>query len=346
MAPQKGRRLDLYTRQRIVNMRKRGVTYANIVRRLQEEDGVQVERHSVSNCYRRFLRTGLLAPGHGGGQKSRFTTEHKDFIDKTMEENNETTAEDLRRGLLGKFPELQKISDSSLSRIRRKLGWTCKGTRYCQIVTEKNRKERLAYAIKCLRAKETFHNVIFCDEAKVEMECHATQQWRREGHPLHKCLRPKAKHPYKVNVYAAISARGATKISIFTGNMDSVYYQHILSTVTIPFVREKYGPDHRFYQDNDSKHTSKSTQEYMAKEGLNWWRSPPESPDLNPIENLWHQMKNHLRRHVKPKTKEQLVDGILKFWETVTPQLCQRYIQHVRKVLPVVVIREGRATGY
>ena len=53
------------------------------------------------------------------------------------------------------------------------------------------------------------------------MECHATEQWCREGHPCHKCLRPKANHPYKVNVYAAISARGAIKVSIFTGNMDT-----------------------------------------------------------------------------------------------------------------------------
>jgi transposase len=43
----------------------------------------------------------------------------------------------------------------------------------------------------------------------------------------------------------------------------------------------------------------------------------PESPDLNPIENLWHELKEYLRREVKPSTKKELIDGINQFWHTV-----------------------------
>ena len=43
-----------------------------------------------------------------------------------------------------------------------------------------------------------------------------------------------------------------------------------------------------------------------------------KSPDLNPIENLWHEMKEFSRREVKPWTKQELIDGILKIWETVS----------------------------
>ena len=44
-------------------------------------------------------------------------------------------------------------------------------------------------------------------------------------------------------------------------------------------------------QDSDPKHTSRLAKEFFATNGVNWWRTPPESPDANPIGNLWHELK-------------------------------------------------------
>jgi len=37
-------------------------------------------------------------------------------------------------------------------------------------------------------------------------------------------------------------------------------------------------------QENDPKHCSPYAQIFYAENGINWWRTPPESPDLYPIE--------------------------------------------------------------
>ena len=85
---------------------------------------------------------------------------------------------------------------------------------------------------------------------------------------------------------------------------------------------------------------------FIEENNINYWPTPAESPDLNPIEMIWHELKSYLRRFVKPTNKEQLVNGIQEFWQTVTPEKCQRYIGHLRKVVPEVIRCEGRASGY
>ena len=59
----------------------------------------------------------------------------------------------------------------------------------------------------------------------------------------------------------------------------------------MPFLESVYPNGHRFMQDNDPKHTSICARTFFENHNINWWRTPPESPDANPIENLWHELK-------------------------------------------------------
>ena len=54
-------------------------------------------------------------------------------------------------------------------------------------------------------------------------------------------------------------------------------------------------------QDNDPKHCSEYAQRFYVEVEINWWRTPPELSDINPIENLWHELKEYLRRVRKAK---------------------------------------------
>ena len=128
--------------------------------------------------------------------------------------------------------------------------------------------------------------------------------------------------------------------------MNAQLYISILEQTLLPFIATVYPDGHRLMADNDPKHTSKAAREFLEENGVYWWRTPAESPDCNPIENLWHEVKEFIRREVKPTTKQELIDGILSFWDTVDVDKCLTYINHLRKVLPKVVEKKGAATGY
>ena len=154
------------------------------------------------------------------------------------------------------------------------------------------------------------------------------------------------KHPTKVHVWAGISTRGRTGICIFDGIMDRFVYVEILEKTLLPFVRDVYPDSHRFMADNDPKHTSLHARDFLSSNNLVWWRTPAESPDLNPIENIWHELKEYIRREVKPLLKDELVQGINRFWDTVDVPKCKKYIGHLKKVMPKVVEENGEPTGY
>ena len=79
--------------------------------------------------------------------------------------------------------------------------------------------------------------------------------------------------------------------------MDAVLFA-MQSTCTVytllPFIQKVYPNGHKLMQDNDPKHASNYIKEFLSKNEINWWKTPAESPDLNPIKNLWHELKEFI----------------------------------------------------
>ena len=133
---------------------------------------------------------------------------------------------------------------------------------------------------------------------------------------------------------------------MFDGILTAIRYGDILGASLIPFIQMAYRGGHRLYQDNDPKHTSRYIQNFFEGHSINWWRSPVESPDLNPIEEVWGSMKTYLRDKYKPKNMAELKAGIKQYWKKLTPEVRTRYIDHLRKVIPDVIKEEGAPSGH
>ena len=195
-----------------------------------------------------------------------------------------------------------------------------------------------------LRSKEEFLDVIFTDECTVQLERHSRICFRKKLQP--QALKQRAKHPIKIHIWGGISTKGATSLVMFTGIMNAECLGAVYEAGLVPFIQERFPDGHRLYQDNNPKHSSKYIEEFLKQRGVNWWYTPPESPDLNPIELVWGSLKQYLRSHYKPKNLEQLKAGIEQFWLTLTPEVCAKYISHLKKVIPKIVSVEGAPSGY
>ena len=67
-------------------------------------------------------------------------------------------------------------------------------------------------------------------------------------------------------------------------------YVTIIRRTLLPFLHEVYSDGHRFMQDNDHNHIFRLAILFFSEKSINWWKIPPESPDLN-SQNLWHEIQ-------------------------------------------------------
>jgi len=86
---------------------------------------------------------------------------------------------------------------------------------------------------------------------------------------------------------------------VFIDNkMDKFRYKGILNENVVPSVL-KLGLNpltFLFQQDNDPKHASCLVQEWLIYH-CKQLKTPPKSPDLNPIEHVWDILERKIRKH-------------------------------------------------
>ena len=179
----------MYKKQRILFFASRGLKSPAIAKELQKE-GLKCSRIGIYKFLKKYEATGSIRRRVGSGRPSKVTAEIKEIVERQMRTDDETTAYQLHRLLTEKG---YSISLRTILRCRTALGWTFRGSAYCQLIREANKVKRLAWAQEHL--DDSFEDVIWTDECTVQMESHRRFACRKLG----EAPRPKPRYICKNN---------------------------------------------------------------------------------------------------------------------------------------------------
>lgn len=243
------------------------------------------------------------------------------------------------------------VCDSTLRNFLRKHGYHGRVARRKYYVNETNRQKRLAFAKEHANdGMDTWKRVIFTDESKFNIfrSDGRVFVWRTKNTELErKNLLPTVKHGGgSVQVWGCMSALGVGSLHFVDTIMDHKMYIDILKKNLRPSA-EKMGlhRDYIFMQDNDPKHTALNTRLWVLYNTPKYLVTPPQSPDINPIEHLRDYLEKKIRSH-NITSRQSLKLALLEEWQKIDRNVTSNLVNSMPRRLRAIIASNGNPTKY
>lgn len=328
----------------IVHLHEQGLGYKAIAK--QTEKNISTVRYTI----KRYKEDGTLTDRSKPGRPRAATTRDDRILVRK-------SRQDRFKGSTALVKDLKESTGTSIAprtarRILQKYGLTARTPRRKPMLTSVHRKRRLEWAKEHKSwSLEQWSKVIFSDESNFDLQNIAgiCQYVRRSVGEAYKpqCVLPTVKHPLTVMIWGCFSARGAGRIHVCEGRMNAEKYLKVMEDKLLKSARDLYKDEEWiFQQDNAPCHTAKRCKEWFDTHGVKVLSWPAQSPDLNPIENLWHQIKLLVTKD-KPTTKVTLIEAIVKAWyRLVTTERLENLVNSMPRRCRAVIHSKGWPTKY
>lgn len=334
--------LALETKATIIDLHKKGQGYRKISKTLS------IPIPTIQGVVRRFQQRGHVGNADRPGRPRKLPARSVRKVVRKVEQYPRTTLGEIQDDLAN---EGLKVSKDTISRTIRTAGLQARRPRRTPFLKPRHAKTRLKYAKDHLDKDESFwQSILWSDETKIELFSHNHVQtvYRRPGQAyLPKNTLPTVKHGGgSIMLWGAFSARGPGNIVRIKGIMKKEDYCKILQeNLQQSAEKLELGPDFLFQHDNDPKHTSRMVKQWLTDNGIQVLDWPAMNPDLNPIENLWQELKRRIRMR-KPKNLTELESVAIEEWHNIPPETCNNLVKSYKKRLLAILKAKGFSINY
>jgi transposase len=201
-----------------------------------------------------------------------------------------------------------KLSTASVWRLMKQLGLTCQRPLFRAYQQDKKAVDnwlRFTYPKIRALAKKAKADIFFGDEAGIRSDFHAGTTWAPKGETPTVISNGQR---FGLNIISAVSPRGEMRFMIVDGTVKTQEFITFLSRLLIGAKRKIF-----LIVDGHPTHRSKRVKEYVtATNGrLGLFYLPGYSPELNPDEFVWNDLKNQVIGRKFVSTKEDLKSMVL-----------------------------------
>ena len=330
--------LSIDLRIRIVEDRKSGLSFGQLAQKYK------ISKSGARKMVMKFEKENTLANLPGRGRKKK-TTPHEDRrIVREVKKKGRTSTKEIKESLN------LSVSEKTIGRRLKAAGYISSYERKKPHISPKNKKKRLAFAKEHLSKPIQFwSNVLWTDESKFELFGSKKRErvWRKSGEAL---LERNVKMTRKfgggnIMVWGCFSRNGVGELARIESIMTGESYVHILKE-NLPKSVEKLRLERNyvFQQDNDPKHTSRVATAFFTKNNINVLKWPAQSPDLNPIENLWGILDTKLPKN--RSSADNCFELLKKAWEEIDQNVIANLIESIPNRLKCVIKNRGGPTNY
>ena len=230
------------------------------------------------------------------GAPKKFSECHKRYFARKSKENPSLSSVELAAEINKNF-EIS-ISAQHLRKVLLSFGLKSYRAISKPLLTRHMRKKRLDFATEMVKKDDSFwQRVIFSDESYIALNLNTTMnrvRRFRSSNPLASCyLRSKVRHPIKVMIWSCFNYNGVGRIHVCSETMNSTRYLEVLEDKLLSSI-EDFNVAHPIHLDDSAPcHRTLAVKRWHADNQIGKIDWPGNSPDLNPIENLWVEKKRY-----------------------------------------------------
>ena len=255
-----------------------------------------------------------------------------------------------------------KVTAETIRRRLRSYGLFARRRWKKPLLSKQNKKARLQWAQAHKDwTVEDWAKVLWTDESPFTLfpgrEGYIRRRNGEGGKEKH--LNPTVKHGGgSIMVWGCFHSSGVGVLKRVEGRIDAEVYKQILIHQAMPELKKLISvePEYvrwTFQQDNASPHRANIVQKYLENKQSEWggrlqvmtW--PSQSPDLNPIENVWAYVKKQLRkRPKKPSSHANLLEQVQEIWKGLPSRILINLVESMPKRAAMVIKARGGTIKY